>query len=202
MSPAAIPKLQDQLNTDEGRSRLCYFVADHNDISSEGAADAPAPSYTEARFARFYEETYATLWRLARRVCGDEEDAADVCQQAYVAVYGYWSKGKLREEPRHLLFRAAKLRAIDSLRSRRRQTRLLGVLPIGPSVDPTAVNTVEIALAELPRKDASLLLLQAVAGLSYVELAGIEQQTIAAVKSRLFRIRRELARRHRALSDH
>jgi RNA polymerase sigma-70 factor (ECF subfamily) len=187
------------LSTSERKFRLCYFVADQNDIGTEGAADAATPSYTEARFARFYEETYATLWRLARRVCGDEEDAADVCQQAYVAVYGYWSRGELREEPRHLLFRVAKLRAIDALRSSHRRTRLLGVLPIGPSVDPTAVNTVEIALAELPRKDASLLLLQAVAGLTYEELARIEQQSVAAVKSRLYRIRRELAKRHRAL---
>lgn len=36
------------------------------------------------------------------------------------------------------------------------RTRLLGVLPARPSVDPAAVNTVELALAELPRKDASL----------------------------------------------
>lgn len=181
--------------------RLCYFVADQGDIHDKGVSAIPTPEYTEAGFARFYEETYAAIWRLARRVCGDEEDAADVCQQAYLTVYGYWSRGQLREDPRHLLFRAAKLRAIDSFRSRRRRTRLLGVLPIGPSVDPTAVNTVEIALGELPRKDASLLLLQAVAGLSYEELAGIEQQTVAAVKSRLYRIRRELARRHRALSE-
>lgn len=159
------------------------------------------PAYSEAQFARFYEETYASIWRLARRVCGDEEEAADVCQQAYLAVYGYWSRGRLREEPRHLLYRVAKLRAIDSFRASRRRKRLLGILPTRPSIDPAAVNTVELALAELPRKDASLLLLQAVTGLSYEELARVEQQTVSAVKSRLYRIRRELARRHRALNE-
>lgn len=95
----------------------------------------------------------------------------------------------------------AKLRAIDSFRASRRRTRLLGVLPTRPSIDPAAVNTVELALAELPRKDAALLLLQAVTGLSYEELAQVEQQTVSAVKSRLYRIRRELARRHRALNE-
>ena len=133
----------------------------------------PTPAYSEAHFARFYEETYASIWRLARRVCGDEEEAADVCQQAYLAVSGYWSGGRLREEPRHLLYRVAKFRAIDSLRASRRRTRLLGILPTRPSIDPAAVNTVELALAELPRKDASLLLLQAVTGLSYEELAQV-----------------------------
>ena len=176
-------------------------MADPSDIQEKGASATPTPAYSEAHFARFYEETYASIWRLARRVCGDEEEAADVCQQAYLAVYGYWSRGRLREEPRHLLYRVAKLRAIDSFRASRRRTRLLGILPTRPSVDPAAVNTVELALAELPRKDASLLLLQAVTGLSYEELAQVEQQTVPAVKSRLYRIRRELARRHRALNE-
>lgn len=175
-------------------------MADQSDIHDEGGSATPLPEYSEAHFARFYEETHAALWRLARRVCGGEEDAADTCQQAYVTVFDYWSRGQLREEPRRLLFRVAKLRAIDSLRARTRRRRLLGVLPLGPSVDPTEVSTIEVALAELPRKDASLLLLQAVAGLTYAELAGIEQQSVAAVKSRLYRIRRELARRHRLLS--
>lgn len=159
------------------------------------------PEYSEARFARFYEETHATLWRLARRVCGDEDDAADVCQQAYVTVFGFWSGGRLREDPSHLLFRVAKLRAVDALRSRARRRRLLAVIPIGPSIDPTAVSVVEVALAQLPREDASLLLLQSVAGFTYEELARIERQSVPAVKSRLYRIRRELARRHRALGE-
>ena len=176
-------------------------MADQRDIHDGGGSGTAPPEYSEARFARFYEETYAMLWRLARRASGDEQDAADICQQAYITVYDYWRHGRLRDEPRRLLFRVAKLRAIDTLRARSRQKRLLGVLPLGPSIDPTEVNIVEVALAELPRKDASLLLLQAVAGLTYVELAGIEQQSVAAVKSRLYRIRRELARRYRILSE-
>lgn len=175
-------------------------MADQSDIHEEGRSAEPLPEYSEARFARFYEETHGALWRLARRVCGDEEDAADICQQAYVIVFDYWNRGRLREEPQRLLFRVAKLRAIDSLRARSRRRRLLGLLPLGPSVDPTEVSSIDVALAELPRKDASLLLLKAVAGLTYEELAGIEQQSVAALKSRLYRIRRELARRHRFLS--
>ena len=54
----------------------------------------------------------------------------------------------------------------------------------------------ERALRRLRPDDAGLLLMRAAGGLSYDELAAIERTSAAAIRSRLFRARRELARRY------
>lgn len=51
------------------------------------------------------------------------------------------------------------------------------------------------ALRHLRREDASLLLLRAAVGFSYEELAAVTRQSVPAVRSRLYRARRELAER-------
>jgi len=52
------------------------------------------------------------------------------------------------------------------------------------------------ALRKLRPEDAGLVLLQAAGGFSYEELAAIEGKTLGAIRSRLFRARRELAQRY------
>ena len=51
--------------------QACDFVADPSDIQEKGASATPTPAYSEAHFASFSEETYASIGRLARPgVCG------------------------------------------------------------------------------------------------------------------------------------
>ena len=157
---------------------------------------ARVPAFSEAAFRRLYEDTVREALQVARRVCGSDEDAKDACQDAYLAVYRYWSNGRLEAPPRRLLFRAVQRSAVDALRARLRRERRAGRgEPETPAPD-TVRGPLERALRRLRAEDVALLVRQAVVGMTYDELAQIERTSVSAVRSRLYRARRELARRY------
>jgi DNA-directed RNA polymerase specialized sigma24 family protein len=52
-----------------------------DDLSKGGVV----PPYSEAAFEAFHNETFQAVWTMARRLCGDESEAQDVAQIAYLA---------------------------------------------------------------------------------------------------------------------
>lgn len=152
------------------------------------------PSFSEEGFRRLYDETVNEMLRVARGICGSDEDAKEACQDAYVALARYWSSGGLREPPRRLLFRALQRSAVDALRARLRRERRAGVS--GPAVTLTVRGPLERALRHLRHEDAALLVMQSVVGMTYEELAQVQRTSVGAIRARLFRARRELARRY------
>jgi RNA polymerase sigma-70 factor (ECF subfamily) len=152
--------------------------------------------FSESAFETFYRRSFTVAWGIARRAAASDEDAEDVCQKAYLAVFRYWSEGTLREPPEHLLYRVVKRGAIDLLRARGRRIRLFGALPPETQGADAVGGPLGRALRLLRPQDAALILLQAAGGLTYEELARVERASVAAVRSRLFRARRELARRY------
>lgn len=153
------------------------------------------PPFSEERFRLLYDETVDEALRVARGICGSDEDAKEACQDAYVAVARYWSSGRLREPPRRLLFRTLQRSAIDALRARLRRERHVG--EGHPATMPRAVRgPLERALRGLRREDAALLVTQSVVGMTYEELARVARTSVSGIRSRLFRARRELARRY------
>ena len=109
-----------------------------------------------------------------------------------MALAHYWAGGRLRELPRHLFFRVLQRSAIDALRSRLRRERRRGTGDPAFTLRPTR-GALERALRRLRQEDAALVVMQAVMGMSYEELATVERSSINAIRSRLFRIRRRLA---------
>ena len=165
------------------------------DVPNEGERSGHSQSagpFSETAFEALHGETFGSLWAFARRICRDDAESQDVCQQAYLAVYRYWSAGRLREPPRRLLYRVAQRAAVDVIRARSRRQRLERALPDPSSSGPWLAAEIRDALSRLNSSDASLLLLQAAVGLSYEELAAVTKQTVPAVRSRLFRARRAL----------
>ncbi len=153
------------------------------------------PAFSEDAFRRLYEETLPEALAVAAAVCGSDEDAKEACQDAYLALYRYWSGGRLAEPPRRLLFRVVQRSAVDALRSRLRRERQPGHGE--PATTPgTVAGPLGRAFRRLQPGDAALLALRALVGMSYDELAAIECTSVSAVRSRLFRARRELARRY------
>ena len=152
--------------------------------------------FSERAFEDLYHDTFAAVWGIARRVARTDEEAEDVCQKAFLTVFEYWSQGRLREPPSHLLYRVAKRGAIDVLRARQRHIRLFDALLHTRPEEDVVGGPLGRALRRLRPEDATLILLQSAAGLSYEEIARVERTTVAAVRSRLFRARRELARRY------
>lgn len=164
-------------------------------VMSEGdqrAATSEVEAFSEEAFEILHRGTFAILWSFARRISGDEDEAHDVCQKAYLAIWRYWSQGRLREEPRRLLFRAARSAAIDVVRARERRARLARAAPVADQSATWLGVDLRDALRKLKPEDRTLLLLQAAAGFSYEELARVEGQTVGAVRSRLHRARRDL----------
>jgi RNA polymerase sigma-70 factor, ECF subfamily len=170
------------------------------DDSSRDSARSFDPSrdvFSERDFEDLYRDTFATVWAIARRVAPTDEEAEDVCQKAYLAVFDYWSRGALREDPRHLLYRVARRGAIDVLRARGRRLRLFSSLPKGPESDAVG-GPLGRALKRLRAEDASLILMQAAGGFTYEQLAKIERTSVGAIRSRLHRARRALAKHYEA----
>jgi RNA polymerase sigma-70 factor (ECF subfamily) len=162
--------------------------------SSRGPRDIEdAREFSEAAFEDLYRDTFATVWSMARRVAHDDAEADDVSQAAYLALYRYWSSSRLREPPEHLLFRAAKNKTIDLLRARTRRVRLFARLPRASPATELSGTPLARALRRLRPEDASLVLMQAAAGFTYEEIARIERAPVSAIRSRLFRARRQLA---------
>src|SRR5512142_173190 len=116
------------LRTETASARVVAAVDD----SSRGETRSFDPRrdiFSERAFEDLYRDTFATVWAIARRAARTDEEAEDVAQKAYLAVFDYWRRGALREDPRHLLFRVAKRGAIDLLRARQRGLRLFAKLP-------------------------------------------------------------------------
>lgn len=150
--------------------------------------------FSERAYEDVYRATFPAVWSIVRRLARTDEEAEDACQHAYLALYRYWSAGALREPPSHLLYRAARRAAIDTLRRRRRGLRLFERLarPTAPAED--VGGPLGRALRKLRPEDATLVMLQGAAGVTYEELAAIEGTSVGAVRSRLFRARQRLAR--------
>jgi len=151
--------------------------------------------FTERGFEELYRDTFPVVWAIARRAARTDEEAEDVAQKAYMTVADYWKRGKLREHPTHLLYRVAKRGAIDVLRARGRRLRLFERLPKERDSDVVG-GPLGRALRRLRRSEAALVLLQAAGGFSYEELARIERTSVAAIRSRLHRARRDLAKHY------
>lgn len=122
--------------------------------------------FTEDGFRRLYEETLDEALRVARGICGSDEDAKEACQDAYVALARYCSRGDLREPPRRLLFRALQRSAIDALRARLRRERRVDVSDASTTT-PAVRGPLERALQRLRHEDAALLVMQSVIGMTY-----------------------------------
>jgi RNA polymerase sigma-70 factor (ECF subfamily) len=169
------------------------------DSSRDGARsfDPRRDVFSEGAFEDLYRDTFPIVWAIARRAAHGDEEAEDVAQRAYLAVFDYWSRGALREDPRHLLYRVAKRGAIDLLRARSRGLRLFARLPKDTEQRTDIVGgPLGRALKRLRPDDAVLVMLQAAGGFSYEELARIERTSVAAIRSRLHRARRALAKHY------
>src|SRR5437867_4855397 len=157
------------------------------------AREAPADAL-EAMYAAYRGRIYTFLLRFL----ADPEMADDVTQETFAKAYGAF--GSLTADHRILpwLYRIASNAAVDHLRRRKR----FGWVRLG-AVAETADEPhmrddhgrvperehIQAVLRGLPPENAVALLLHAVEGYSYVEIAQIQDATLTAVRSRIARAR-------------
>lgn len=148
-------------------------------------------------FSRFYDLLAPVAFGMIRRVLRDQEAAAEVLQEVFWQVWREASRyDPKRGSPEAWVVMRAKARAIDRLRSIRRQGRTF-VAPLDESVarrdDEQAENPavlaeerglVQKALAQLPEPQRRVIELAFYDGLTQSEIAARLGEPLGTVKTR------------------
>lgn len=160
-----------------------------------------------------------SLYRVARRLCGDPSEAEDLVQDALVRAYRFWGGFEPGTNVRAWLFTILRNTFYSELRRRVRARAHVSELsnlgePHGytgaaPQELPSPESAVESkasadrvhqALAEIPEDYRLAVVLADMEGFSYKEIAEVVGCPIGTVMSRLYRGRRQLHERLKASS--
>lgn len=165
---------------------------------------APDRAGREAAFAELYRRHAPRSHRLAFRVLGDADLAADAVQEAFLTVYRQASRFEERAQFTSWLFRVVLTRSIDLRRKTLRRVAERGSpgadSPPDPSEAPAPgagppeaaraaerAEAVRAAIAQLSPKLAEVVLLRYPEGLSYEEIGDLLGLPPGTVRSRLNR---------------
>lgn len=164
-------------------------------------------------FEALVEDNQRRVYTLALHMLGNEQDASDAAQEAFLRAYT--SLHSFRGDSRFSTWicRLAANQCVDVLRARGRQGAMLSLTAELPDEDgelreiqlpderfspETALEKKELraalarGLAELPEEYRQILVLRELAGLSYEELEKTLKLEKGTVKSRLSRARKKL----------
>jgi RNA polymerase sigma-70 factor (ECF subfamily) len=164
----------------------CPDVAD---VRAAAAGDVLA-------FERLVRATEGHLWRYLVHILGDRTLAEDVRQEVFIRVHRKLAGLKDPERFLPWLFTMARNAAYDASRARRRRrarwAQKADEARLEPGADPHLELEVSDALARLEPELREALVLVAVMGLTYSEVAAAMGIPEGTVKSRVFRARRQL----------
>jgi len=167
------------------------------------AAGRPHPGRPAAFLAELFGAHAPMVLGVCRGLLRDRHEAEDAAQQAFLSAYASLLSGTVPREP------AAWLATIARNECRTRaQRRMREPLPVADTqetlVDPSAsaadVESLRLALAQLPGQQRRAFLLREFSGLSYAELAVALGVSRPAVESLLFRARQQLRGTLRAVA--
>ena len=174
---------------------------------SDGDLAALSLAGGQAAFAALVRRHKEPLHRLVARLIGDEEEALDLVQEAFVSAHRALGSYYASRPMRAWLSRIAINKARDWRRRRAVRRLISAVLPISladrigddtPSVETVAGDRqelagVEVAIAALPTNLRDALVLRTIEGLSQAEAAETLGVSEKAVETRLYRARLKLA---------
>jgi RNA polymerase sigma-70 factor (ECF subfamily) len=148
----------------------------------ETGVRAAATSFDDA-----YPGLYRCAYRIAFRLLGGREEAADLAQEACARAYSHWNRVGGFESPDAWVTRVAGNLALDLLR-RRRTASLHAARRAPDSKEPDAERVdLQRALALLPRRQRQVVLLRFVADLPEAAVAAALGCSVGTVKSQASR---------------
>jgi RNA polymerase sigma-70 factor (ECF subfamily) len=162
----------------------------------------------ERAFTELIRRHQDRVFDLGYRMLGDRQEAEDLSQEIFVAVHRGLKTFRGDSKLSTWIFRVAKNHCLNRLVYLRRhgagRTQGLDEGP-EPTVDPAAARPdrqlerrerraiLERALAELDEAQRMIVVLRDIEGLDYEEIAGVLDEPLGTVKSRLHRARAALA---------
>jgi RNA polymerase sigma-70 factor (ECF subfamily) len=154
-------------------------------------------------FESFYRKHVAEVYQYALAVLTNPADAEDVTQQTFLNAYRAWQRGERPEVAHNWLIKIAhnvcRMRWRQAGR-RPQEVPLENVRePVTIDEDRPDVENVLRALQTLPFNQRAALVMREVEGRTYNEIAEILGTTVPSVEALLFRARRRLQAKRKAL---
>ena len=206
------PPMQEPQNKPQplqDSSRSGQDEADASQRTEERARDHAlvrrAQDGEEDAFRQLVERHEARAQRVARKMVPSEEDARDLCQEAFLRVFRHLSRFDFQYAFSTWLYRIVTNLAIDHLRKRRPTSSLIGSGEDEPSIDlpdeavedpsdrlTTEETRLEVhsVLQTLAPHFQSVMALREIEGLGCPEIAEIVGATHVTVRWRLHRARK------------
>jgi RNA polymerase sigma-70 factor (ECF subfamily) len=200
-----------------GSFPLSFSVARESDRTASNGplevggslSDAQIIALARESHAEAFELLYATfkgrLYTFLLRIVGDPESADDLTHDVFAKALKLLPTLTSEHKVLPWLYRVANNAAIDQLRRRHRFSWLrIGALH-GTHEEPRAADDhsripeqahVQQVLRMLPPENAAALLLHAIEGYSYKEIADIQGVSLTAVRSRIARARATFKERY------
>lgn len=154
-------------------------------------------------FEEIYTKYYSRMVRIAQKMLGDKENAADIVQVVFIYLFTKLNNGTVFLNPGSWLYRATINKCIDYLRKQKRFQNIesLNECKIEEELIEKKETTVAInmAISKLKPKEKVLAVLYS-EGLSYKEIAeasGIKFSSIGKTLARtLEKLEKELKKQH------
>ncbi|MGQ0825869.1 MAG: sigma-70 family RNA polymerase sigma factor [Actinomycetota bacterium] len=146
-------------------------------------ADVAGEQATVGGFDDAYPRLYQQAYRVAFRLLGSREDAADAAQEACARAYARWAAVARHPSPEAWVSRVASNLALDVWR--RRATAQRKAQHVTVTTDGLDGDRVDLhrALDALPRRQRQVVLLRYVADLSEAAVAAALRCSVGNVKS-------------------
>jgi RNA polymerase sigma factor (sigma-70 family) len=183
-------------STDEGSG--AFMDRMHEPASAVSMPETPARPSEPASFEDFFRAEHARLLRALYLVTGNRQEAEEVMQDAFVAVWERWDRVGAMDDPTGYLYRTALNRHRSALRrAARAARRVLGATEGGDAfARADERDAVARALGTLPRRQRAAIVLTellgygseeagAILGVKGVTVRTLASQGRAAMRTRL-----------------
>lgn len=173
--------------------------------AAESSVSDDFPVLVPTSFEQFYRANAANVARLAFAYCRDRHLADELAQEAFIAAYRNWSDVSCYDRPDLWVRRVVLRRCANEARRRSREScalARLGSRPPNHEGLELADRRVWDAVAQLPQRQAQVVILAYVDDRSHRDIAAVLGCSAKTVSVHLHRARRALRRRLAGEFDH